>query len=343
MGDYVLKRLCYVLFTILLILFPAHGNAYNGTLEKLLESARYNEILDETIPSSLKQSGYYTIDGVLFYNFTLIRYPMNKKGKLYRIPEGITGVDQDAFDQSGACEMREIYIPESCVSFGYDDEYHFTWGHYTPFGFIAEYHVSKNNPAFSSLDGVLFDKNRKILLQYPIDNERVFYRIPDGVHRIEMFAFAGCNLSSIEFPASLRSIGCEAFYSNMFKLLHFNDGLQIIEDDAFNASNELESVTLPSTLRYIGNCAFTQCFKLSHITLPNGLLCIDSYAFYGAPIETLLLPQSLKFIGDSICGYSTPSNIDETPVYHVYQDSYAHQWAESQNGVLYYIENVSRE
>lgn len=318
-----------------LFLLSSYGKAYDSTMDNLLELASVKEISNEMIPASIKDLGYYAIDGVLFLHNTLIRYPMNKEGTVYRIPEGITGVNEDAFDRSGACELREIYIPASCIDIGYDYTYYFTWGYNTPFGDISVYQVSKDNPYFTTDEGVLFSKEKDILLQYPIANERDTYSIPDGVRRIEERAFMQCKLVHVDFPDSLRSIGREAFYVNTIKTLLFNEGLQSIESGAFNASNLLETVAFPSTLLYIGDYAFSQCFQLHHVSLPEGLAYIDAWAFCGDPIEKLLLPDSLLYIGYDICGYSTSTSDYETPFYYVYRDSYAHLWVKRQSGILY--------
>lgn len=331
-----------VLLCIVLLMIPSYGKAYDDTIDRLLAIASSDEISDEMIPLSLRALGYYAVDGVLFQNKTLIRYPMNKDGAVYHIPEGITDIDQNAFDRSGVCEMREIFIPASCVSIGYDGDYRFIWETSNPFGYVSSYYVSEDNPFLSAFDGALFSKDSTILLQYPIAHKRVSYQIPDGVCKIEERAFMQCKLSNVVFPASLRSIGCEAFYMNEIESLQLNDGLRTIEDGAFNASSNLASVTLPSSLQYIGSYAFSQCFKLDSICLPEGVLHIDSWAFYGAPIVTLLLPASLTFVGDDICRYSTFTTTDEAPFYYVYQDSYAYQWVKNQSDVSYKVIDVKQ-
>ena len=78
---------------------------------------------------------------------------------------------------------------------------------------LSEISVSGDNGSFQSIDGVLFTKDGKTLLQYPVGKGLDSYRIPDGVETIEELAFAFCGdtLSSIHIPSSVTSIGKSAF------------------------------------------------------------------------------------------------------------------------------------
>ena len=71
---------------------------------------------------------------------------------------------------------------------------------------------SSNNNYSSDISGVLFDKNKTNLIQYPIGNTITSYAIPSGVTNIENYAFQGAvNLVNITVPSSVTSIGQNAF------------------------------------------------------------------------------------------------------------------------------------
>ena len=73
--------------------------------------------------------------------------------------------------------------------------------------------VSENNKSYTSVDGVLFNKNKTILIRYPVD-KYTNYTIPDGVTSIGVGAFSGCDsLTSITIPDSVTSIGKRAFFA----------------------------------------------------------------------------------------------------------------------------------
>ena len=72
--------------------------------------------------------------------------------------------------------------------------------------------MDANNPAYSSVAGVLFDKNQTTLIQYP-GGKAGSYTIPDSVTSIGGAAFACCSLTSVTIPDSVTSIGELAFDS----------------------------------------------------------------------------------------------------------------------------------
>jgi len=77
-----------------------------------------------------------------------------------------------------------------------------------------------------------------------------------------------------------------------------------IGDSAFESRKNLETVSLPSTLKTIGDSAFDRCYKLREINLPKGLLSIDDYAFSVCEkLNNVNLPESLVSIGEHTFAY----------------------------------------
>ena len=80
---------------------------------------------------------------------------------------------------------------------------------------IASFTVDPSNPILSAQDGVLFNKDMTVLVQYPIGAEKTTYSIPENVTTIGCSAFYNCkNLRSITVPASVKEIGDYAFAYN---------------------------------------------------------------------------------------------------------------------------------
>jgi len=76
---------------------------------------------------------------------------------------------------------------------------------------LTSIEVGKGNTEYSSEDGVLFDKNKTKLIQFPAGKSG-HYTIPDSVTSIKGGAFAGCSgLTSVTIPDSVTSIGSRAF------------------------------------------------------------------------------------------------------------------------------------
>ena len=71
---------------------------------------------------------------------------------------------------------------------------------------LTSIHVDAANPAYSSTNGVLFDKAQATLLQFP-GGLGGSYTIPNSVTSIGDYAFVGCGLTSVTLPNSVTSIG----------------------------------------------------------------------------------------------------------------------------------------
>ena len=77
------------------------------------------------------------------------------------------------------------------------------------------------------------------------------------------------------------------------------EGITNVPDWAFAMYENLVSVTLPSTLKTIGNSALEEC-AFTSIYLPEGLEAIGHYAFFGdANLSAICLPSTVTSIGEA--------------------------------------------
>ena len=77
-----------------------------------------------------------------------------------------------------------------------------------------------------------------------------------------------------------------------------------IGNEAFSACWDMTSITIPNSVTSIGNCAFDSCFGLTNLTLPNSVTTIGISAFYGCSgLTSLTLPNSLTSIGEWAFAY----------------------------------------
>ena len=79
------------------------------------------------------------------------------------------------------------------------------------------------------------------------------------VTHINTAAFNGCtstNFRTLKTPASLVVIGANAFSNTKIKEVLLNDGLTTIAENAFNGSNGIRSIRVPTSLTTVGNAAF---------------------------------------------------------------------------------------
>lgn len=127
--------------------------------------------------------------------------------------------------------------------------------------------VDDANEYYTSVNGVLFTKDMKKLIVYPVmkENESASYIIPEGVERVGICAFyKNVSLKSIIIPSTLKEIGDMAFFKcENIGLVTLPDGLEKIGNDAFSYCHGMKHVMfIPSSVKEIGSFAFYACSNL---------------------------------------------------------------------------------
>ena len=144
---------------------------------------------------------------------------------------------------------------------------------------LQEISISADNPAFGTVDGVLYEKASGKILHFPAKKQQ--FAIPQYVTDIPMGTFACTELSGIEFNKEVLSIGSYAFYKcQNLRQIDFPDGkLKTIGKYAFENCTELTHVHLPSGLTKIEDQAFCECTKLTEIYIPAKVKTIGEFCF----------------------------------------------------------------
>ena len=187
------------------------------------------------------------------------------------IPDSVTAIGEDAF--CGCDSLTSITIPSSVETIGE--------GAFSCCGTLTSINVDSENKYYTSEDGVLFNKDKSMLINYPFGKSVKEYAIPDSVTSIGNMAFYSClNLTTITIPDSVTSIGaCAFYYCERLTSITIPDSVTTIENGAFESCDSLTSITLSDSLTSIGNNAFSRCYYLTSITIPDSVTTIGSGAF----------------------------------------------------------------
>jgi hypothetical protein len=128
---------------------------------------------------------------------------------------------------------------------------------------LTNIEVDARNPTYSSLAGVLFNKNRDTLMEYP-GGKSGGYTVPDTVTTILSRAFAACTgLTSVTLPNGVTQIDSITFSGCVgLTNLVLPEGLKSIGDEAFSECTGLTNVTIPASVTSLGESAFAGCSSL---------------------------------------------------------------------------------
>lgn len=139
--------------------------------------------------------------------------------------------------------------------------------------------VDENNKVYTSMNGILFSKDKSVLYRYPPGNTNLQYTIPASVIIIEKYAFEHAKLTNITIPNSVYTIKDSAFYRCYYiKSLSLPESVKIIENNAFAYCNNLTTLNA-SEIISIGNFAFEECNNLRNINIGKNIKSIGYRAF----------------------------------------------------------------
>jgi hypothetical protein len=181
------------------------------------------------------------------------------------IGNGVTSIDRIGYCPS----LTSITIPDSVTSIGD--------GAFENCTSMTTIEVGAGNANYSDVNGVFFNKEKTLLLDYPQGRTGANYTIPDSVTSIGERAFSACtSLTSITIPDSVTTIGNGTFYN----------------------CTSLTSITIPDSVTSIPNWAFYSCTGLTSITIPDSVTSIGDYAFYFcSSLTSITIPDSVTSIG----------------------------------------------
>ncbi|MBQ8765230.1 MAG: leucine-rich repeat domain-containing protein [Clostridia bacterium] len=137
---------------------------------------------------------------------------------------------------------------------------------------VTAFEVDEANEYFCDVDGVIYTKDMKTLLFYPIAKDLIVEKNQDG-NDIE--------ISTYKIPDGVETIRSKAFYKCYpLKEIEIPDSVKRIEEKAFFRCDKITELKLPQALEFIGKDAFSYCSGLAELNIPANIKQIDTYAFY---------------------------------------------------------------
>jgi hypothetical protein len=199
-------------------------------------------------------------------------YPAGKIDKSFTIPNGITSIGVGAF--SACTKLTNITIPNGVTNI---EEAAFS--NCTS---LVTINVEVSNSAYTSENGVLYNKNKTVLHTYPAGKTDKSFTIPNTVTGIGFEAFLGCaSLASVTIPNSVTTIGPAAFSSctSLTSITIPNSVTTIENYNAFWGCTSLTSLVIGNKVTSIGGGSFHGCTSLASVTIPNSVTSIGDQAF----------------------------------------------------------------
>lgn len=228
--------------------------------------------------------------------------------KSINLPEGLETIGIQAFCDCDS--LKTVTIPSSVNSIGFGA---FEWC-----DSLTEIKVKSNNAYFTDINGVLYNKDKTKIIQYPKAKTQTSYIIPSSVTTVGRDAFEECeNLKSIILPEKLTSIEESAFSSSGIKTIEIPAGVTTISRSAFNSSF-IESIVLPNNIVKIDEMAFRNCKNLKKIFIQNPQCEIDDS--FGTICSNLAFENAYRQFDGIIYGY-------ENSTAHAYAQKYEYPFS----------------
>ena len=135
--------------------------------------------------------------------------------------------------------------------------------------------VASDNAYLFSQNGVIFTKDKTVLLWYPRGKPGASYTVPASVTKLEKDSFREVDaLTSVTLP----------------------DGLKRIERYVFCVCPNLAMLNLPSSLEFIGDFSIRD-LKVSSMLVPENITALQGYFLAGCPeLTSVVLPSTLTEI-----------------------------------------------
>ena len=280
-----------------------------------------SELLSINVASD--NPNYKSVDGVLYSKdgATLVLYPTNKVGESFTIADDVTKIESYAFGCLN--NLKNLTISDSVTDVGQigmvngcnDNS-------------LESYIVGEGNENYSTIDGVLFDKEATLQVAYPKSKAGENYDMVSSVTKLQSSSFGyNRNLKTIKLSENLETIGVYSFNSLNLATLHIPASVQEIAELGLDSTNSVTvdpenpnfvvsdgnlfnpdmttllayfnddsrtSYTVPNTVTSLGRYDFGNNDARSLVRLTINAPLEEAGTVTGGPIKFLILGNDFK-------------------------------------------------
>lgn len=179
------------------------------------------------------------------------------------IPNSVINIESQAFRNTG---IQTVTIPNSVKSIGD--------GAFGSCNNLTNIIVENENVFYISIDGNLYSKDQRSLIQYAAGKNEATFIIPSHVNVIEELAFDGCKiLTNITFQENVNLIDSSAFYAcNGLTTIRIPNNVSYIKEYAFNSCKNLDTIVFEGTKEEWNKIVDNNWYQYSSI---QTIICLD--------------------------------------------------------------------
>lgn len=286
----------------------------------------------KTINVDKENKFFYSKKGVLYYKdkqtTTLLFYSPANADTSFSVPDGVNKISDYAFSNSN---LKSIYISKSVkiLEMGFYQSF-FSFHTFKNCNKLETINVDADNENYCSENGIIYDKNKTVLIKYPPAKKDKSFIAPNTVLYVNTDAFNNCNnLINIKFfeptTDSFFYIDSLAFYNcNNLESVILPNLMTEISSATFEYCKNLKNVVIPNSVSEIKGYAFCNCSSLTNITIPNSVTSICIGAFEDcSSLKSITIPSNVTSIGYST--FSGCSNLKD-----IYYEGTKSQWEKLQ-------------
>ena len=217
--------------------------------------------------------------------------------KKMNIPATVQSIGVAAFDDCS--ELLEITFPDKLSGCSRKETFVSKDGtpilkdtYYNPIGrcyALRNVIVGEDNINYCFEGGLLLSKDKRVLYACINAVESEVFTIPESVSEIAAYAFSGNDhIKTVVCNKTMLYISAYAFARNeSIRSVQFGENITAIHQGAF-AESAIENLSIPSSVRFIGQEAFSRCTKLKELHIPSHLANGDEFLWLNSKPKIII-------------------------------------------------------